>query len=170
MSLEERKIREELEQEVENDLEKEMKDGMYRLAMKLHNLYLHRRERSESRIMGRSIDQQKKQRKSSKNIVSEVNINIKMEGGTKIEIKESKKEDRHNPNPNPNPKPNPNPNPNPKKAYYGRRVKFDWTQSLRSGSENLSVDSKIEGKKLDKLYNNTSVTRKTALLEMGWKF
>lgn len=109
MSLEERKIREELEQEVENDLEKEMKDGMYRLAMKLHNLYLHRKERSESRITGQSIDQQrKKQRKSRKSsIVSEVNINIKMEGGTKIEIKESKKEDLHNPNPKPRPNPKP---------------------------------------------------------------
>lgn len=155
MSLDERKVREELEREVENDLEKEIKDGMYRLAMKLHNLYLHRRERSEIRL---------KRRSSRKSYVSEININVKMEGGSKIEIKESKKEGRQNPKPKPKPNSNPDSNLNPKKAYYGRRVKFDWTQSLRSGSDTLSVDSKTEGKKLDKLTNNTSK------LETGWKF
>lgn len=158
MSLKERKIREELEREIENNLEREIKEGMHGLAMKLHKLHLHRREKSESKITRQSSNQQNKQRRK---IVSEVNINIKMEGGTTIEIKESRKEDRRIPNSNPNP--------NPKQVHNARKIKFDWTQSLRSGSNNSRIESKIEEKKSDKV-GNSCATRKVALLELGWKY
>ncbi|PIM97311.1 hypothetical protein CDL12_30221 [Handroanthus impetiginosus] len=82
MSIEEVRIREELELDVENDLEEEIKDEIYHLAFKLHRLYQHQKERS--------LNQQGNARKKS---LSEVNINIKMEGGTTIQIKEIKKQD-----------------------------------------------------------------------------
>ncbi|XP_047964474.1 uncharacterized protein LOC125208968 [Salvia hispanica] len=140
MSLEERKIREELEREVENDLEREIKEGIHDLAMKLHNLHLHRSHKQSSNQQNKKLT-----KKTRKGLVTEVNIKIKMEGGITIEIKESKKEDCGiNPNYCTNPKQIP------------RRVKFDWTQSLRSGSQKYSHESKIEGK--------------TAMLELGWKY
>ncbi|KAH6796614.1 hypothetical protein C2S52_021168 [Perilla frutescens var. hirtella] len=156
LQLEEWKIREEIEEKVENDLEKEIKDGIYGLAMKLHNLYLHQREGHKKRKSRKKI-----------RVFSEVNINIKMEGETTIEINESKKEDggrcRFIPNPTP------------KQAHSGRgknippstrRAKFDWMQSLRSGSDHFSVNSRIEDKKWDKVSDNKG---KIALKELGWK-
>ena len=45
MSAEELKIRDELERDVERDLEEEIKDGIYHLALRLHRLYQHQKER-----------------------------------------------------------------------------------------------------------------------------
>ncbi|KAI9165594.1 hypothetical protein LWI28_017095 [Acer negundo] len=77
MSEEELKIRGELESEIESNLEEEIKDGIYHLALRLHRLYQNHKERNA---------------KQANKTISEVNISIKMEGGTKIEIKEMKKE------------------------------------------------------------------------------
>ncbi|KAL0396517.1 UNVERIFIED_CONTAM: hypothetical protein Scaly_0100100 [Sesamum calycinum] len=44
MSVEELKIREELERDVEKGLEEEIKDGIYRLALRLHRLYQHQKD------------------------------------------------------------------------------------------------------------------------------
>lgn len=82
LSKEEERIRDELEMEIERNLEGEFKDGIYNLALKLRRLYEQRREREESFDVS--------MRKSKR--VLEVNISIKMEGDTKIEITESKKE------------------------------------------------------------------------------
>ncbi|ESQ53268.1 hypothetical protein EUTSA_v10026515mg [Eutrema salsugineum] len=82
LSKEEERIRDELEMEIERNLEGEFKDGIYNLALKLRRLYEQRREREES--LDASM------RKSKR--VLEVNISIKMEGDTKIEITERKKE------------------------------------------------------------------------------
>lgn len=68
--------------EIERNLEAEFKDGIYNLALKLRRLYEQRREREESSDVS--------MRKSKR--VLEVNISIKMEGDTKIEITERKKE------------------------------------------------------------------------------
>ncbi|KAF5937520.1 hypothetical protein HYC85_025026 [Camellia sinensis] len=76
---EELKIRCELEMEVERDLEAEIKDGIYHLALRLHRLYQHQKERNQERM-------------NNKTLYAEVNINIRLEGGTKIEIKEIKKD------------------------------------------------------------------------------
>ncbi|CAH8382195.1 unnamed protein product [Eruca vesicaria subsp. sativa] len=82
LSKEEERIRDELEMEIERNMEGEFKDGIYNLALKLRRLYEQRREREES--LDVSL------RKSKR--VLEVNISIKMEGDTKIEITERKKE------------------------------------------------------------------------------
>ncbi|AAG29206.1 hypothetical protein [Arabidopsis thaliana] len=82
LSKDEERIRDELEMEIERNLEGEFKDGIYNLALKLRRLYEQRREREE--LFDVSM------RKSKR--VLEVNINIKMEGDTKIEITEKKKE------------------------------------------------------------------------------
>ncbi|CDY52511.1 hypothetical protein HID58_056384 [Brassica napus] len=82
LSKEEERIRDKLEMEIERNLEGEFKDGIYNLALKLRRLYEQRREREES--LDASM------RKSKR--VLEVNISIKMEGDTKIEITERKKE------------------------------------------------------------------------------
>ncbi|KAG8373423.1 hypothetical protein BUALT_Bualt11G0022700 [Buddleja alternifolia] len=71
MSSEELKIREELEIEVERNLEEEIKKGICHLALKLHKLYKHQNDQSR--------------------LITEVNINMKMEGGTIIRIREIKK-------------------------------------------------------------------------------
>ncbi|XP_010431998.1 PREDICTED: uncharacterized protein LOC104716310 [Camelina sativa] len=83
LSKEEERIRDELETEIERNLEGEFKDGIYNLALKLRRLYEQRREREAS--LDVSV------RKSKR--VLEVNISIKMEGDTKIEITERKKEE-----------------------------------------------------------------------------
>ncbi|KAG2319088.1 hypothetical protein Bca4012_054651 [Brassica carinata] len=82
LSKEEERIRDELEMEIERNLEGEFKDGIYNLALKLRRLYEQRREREESLDVS--------MRKSKR--VLEVNISIKMQGDTKIEITERKKE------------------------------------------------------------------------------
>ncbi|CAN8276551.1 unnamed protein product [Cochlearia groenlandica] len=83
LSKEEERIRDELEMEIERNLEGEFKDGIYNLALKLRRLYEQRREREEESL---NVSMKKSKR------VLEVNISIKMEGDTKIEINESKKE------------------------------------------------------------------------------
>ena len=46
MSAEELKIRKELEMDVERDLEAEIKDGIYHLALRLHRLYQHQKKKT----------------------------------------------------------------------------------------------------------------------------
>ncbi|KAL5753359.1 hypothetical protein ACOSQ2_023866 [Xanthoceras sorbifolium] len=91
MSEEELKIRGELESEIESNLEEEIKDAIYHLALRLHRLYKHQKERNNNNNAKKVIIDSGGDYKKNKTI-SEVNICIKMEGGTKIEIKEMKKE------------------------------------------------------------------------------
>ncbi|KAK9112886.1 hypothetical protein Scep_020405 [Stephania cephalantha] len=86
ISNEEAKIREELEDDIERDLEAEIKDQICQLALRLHRLYQHQRERILRELL-KSGDQLS----SKDNLFSEMNIRIKMEGGSKIEISETKK-------------------------------------------------------------------------------
>uniref|UniRef100_A0A2N9ENX8 Uncharacterized protein n=1 Tax=Fagus sylvatica TaxID=28930 RepID=A0A2N9ENX8_FAGSY len=89
-SEEELKIRSELEMDIERDLEQEIKDGIYHHALRLHRLYQQQRERNVREVRA-LFETQSEQIKNSKTLL-EVNISIKMEGRTKIEIKETKKE------------------------------------------------------------------------------
>ncbi|XP_039062312.1 LOW QUALITY PROTEIN: uncharacterized protein LOC120206795 [Hibiscus syriacus] len=89
MCEEEWRIRGELESEIERDLEEEIKDGIYHLAFRLHRLYQHKRERNAEGISESGSKKDK--------TLSEVNISIKMEGGTRIEIKETKKDQKGQP-------------------------------------------------------------------------
>lgn len=117
VSEEELKIRNELEMEVEKDLEEEIKDGLRHLALRLHRLYQHQKERSASKLA-----------------FCEVNINIQMEGGTKIEIKETKKpalSEREKGLP-PRPSSRSSGTMNPVTKVGTNTKKFDWAKSLRS--------------------------------------
>lgn len=82
VSDKEMKIRSELEMEVERDLEEEIKDGIYNLSLRLHRLYQRQKERKEKEA---SEDDRNR-------AFSEVKISIRMEGNTRVEIKESTKE------------------------------------------------------------------------------
>ncbi|RZC51048.1 hypothetical protein C5167_019470 [Papaver somniferum] len=55
MSKEEVEIRMELEREIENDLQQEIENGMHNLALRLHQLYKHRRERNVTSFEGSKI-------------------------------------------------------------------------------------------------------------------
>ncbi|KAI3462109.1 hypothetical protein Pfo_018772 [Paulownia fortunei] len=149
MSAEELKIREELEREVENDLEGEIKDGIYHLALRLHKLYQHQKERT----LKQSSDQQNEHGHARKKMLSEVNINIKLEGGTTIQIKEIKKGARGSSRLIPIPSPKQAQNVQGKIARPSpRSTKFDWTRSLRSGGSNaFNVNTRTQDKNRDKV-------------------
>lgn len=83
MSVEELTIRGDLEMGVERDLEEEIKDAIYHQALKLHQLYQHKKPKHFD---------QKEQIKNTREYMSELNINIRMEGGTIIQVKEIKKD------------------------------------------------------------------------------
>lgn len=112
--------------DIERDLEEEIKDGICHLALRLHRLYQHQKERRSSSAAG---DERK-----MKKAFCEVNINIKMEGGTKIEIKETKK-----PAPPDQKASGPNWSGSRSENYMQPFVKmprnskkFDWAKTLRS--------------------------------------
>ncbi|KAK3011802.1 hypothetical protein RJ639_012503 [Escallonia herrerae] len=44
-------IRGELEMDVERDLDEEIKDGIYHLALQLHRLYQHQKERNDKKLL-----------------------------------------------------------------------------------------------------------------------
>ncbi|GMH24163.1 hypothetical protein Nepgr_026006 [Nepenthes gracilis] len=86
MSDEELRIRSQLEEEVEKDLEEEIKQGIYALGLRLHRLYRQQKQRNIAKLLSKG-------KTSTKNkSVSEVNISIKMEGATEVKIKEITKE------------------------------------------------------------------------------
>ncbi|XP_068643994.1 uncharacterized protein [Aristolochia californica] len=72
LSDEERKIRIELETKIEKGLEEELKQGICHLALRLHSLY-------------------QNQEGNRKNAFTELNVTVRMEGESKIEIFEIKK-------------------------------------------------------------------------------
>ncbi|KAH1058628.1 hypothetical protein GYH30_002955 [Glycine max] len=118
ISEEELKIRSELGMEIERDLEEEIKEGIYHLALRLHRIYQERKERSTKEACELDNDYQAR-------AVSEVNISIRMEGATKVEIKEINKEEAE------------------KGCAYSRNSrpqnvkevkKVDWVKTLRAGS------------------------------------
>ncbi|KAI4377937.1 hypothetical protein MLD38_015489 [Melastoma candidum] len=78
------RIREELELDIETNLEEEIKDGMYNLALRLHRLYLRRKERENSSVGNRG-------RRAKEGMITGVNIHIVMEGETKVEITKTAK-------------------------------------------------------------------------------
>ncbi|RDY07182.1 hypothetical protein CR513_08739, partial [Mucuna pruriens] len=84
ISAEELKIRSELGMKIERDLEEEIKEGIYHLALRLHRIYHQRKERSAKESSELDNNQAR--------ALSEVNISIRMEGATKVEIKEMNKE------------------------------------------------------------------------------
>ncbi|KAF4350419.1 hypothetical protein F8388_004667 [Cannabis sativa] len=172
------KIRHELESDVERDLEEEIKEGIYHLALRLHRLHQHRKQRTKresknnNNIGGRLFEKEE--------TYSEVNINIKMEGGTKIQIKETKKNDNKITT-----KPVVN------KSYINdsrsspsskKPKKFDWINSLRSDSGPVIMTKKIHGNQASMMSNINhgggghrlhrgaiSLNNDREPLDLGWK-
>ncbi|KAF7135459.1 hypothetical protein RHSIM_Rhsim08G0014600 [Rhododendron simsii] len=136
MSIEELKIRGKLEMDVERDLEAEIKDGIYHLALRLHRLYQHQKERNEREL---SAPGPKSQQGLTKNkILSEVNISIRMDGATKVEIKEISKEARKHGNLRAS-----SISENSKRMIGSNGTKFDWAKSLRSEARPHVIKKKI---------------------------
>ncbi|KAA8530785.1 hypothetical protein F0562_005591 [Nyssa sinensis] len=133
MSSAELKIRGELEMDIERDMEEEIKDGIYQLALRLHRFYQHQKERNAREL---SEPGYKNQKGIKSKTLSEVNISIKMEGGTKIEIKEIKKEARETG------RPQTSRSENMPGMVAPDNKKFDWVKTLRSGSGPLAANKK----------------------------
>lgn len=136
MSEEEERIRGELEMDIEKDLEGEIKEEIYRLALRLHRLYQHQRDKqtsSKTQQVGQEQLKQHQRNKGNNNkALYEVNISIKMEGGTKVEIKEIMKRPWRN---NDNNTGRLHASKHSSSKYSGGdHNKFDWANSLRSGS------------------------------------
>ncbi|KAK4430535.1 hypothetical protein Salat_1354200 [Sesamum alatum] len=178
MSVEELKIREELERDVEKGLEQEIKDGIYRLALRLHRLYQHQKDRA----LKQKCDGRNEQGNARRTMISEVNINIKMEGGTTIQIKEIKKEAGRSDRCTPIPTRKHATKQENIDFQSPRGVRFDWAQSLRSTSSPLHINRGIEEKHQYKVKGNggsgnvgprrgkEDMGIKTTLLQLGWKY
>ncbi|XP_009599324.1 uncharacterized protein [Nicotiana tomentosiformis] len=138
MNTNEMKIRGELERDVERDLEDEIKEGICQLALRLHRLYLHQEERNTKKSAN-DIGATDGTHGTNTKALSEVNINIKMEGGTKIEIKEIKKKARRSSSNLRSSKVANN-----MQKMNIRQPKFNWTQSLRSGPTPITGYTKID--------------------------
>lgn len=129
VSPEELKIRSDIEMEIEKDLEEEIKESIYHLALRLHRIYKQRKERNnakEASEYGNQLDNRRSTR-----ALSEVNISIRMEGGTKVEIKEVNKEVAKRGCPR---SPYRTQNVKEVNAFGAKNKKFDWVKTLRAGS------------------------------------
>lgn len=153
MSQEELKIRSELAMKIERDLEEELKEGISQLALRLLKIFQQRKERDNAKDV---CDNKNR-------AFSEVNICIKMEGETKIEIKEVKKEAGAG---------------TCSAKKYVKKVKkvkkFDWEKSLREGLSPVCVNrssyvvsSKHKDRKMLTGKNVVNVEKK--LFHLGWK-
>ncbi|XP_058078136.1 uncharacterized protein LOC131226497 [Magnolia sinica] len=137
MSSEELKIRAELECEVERDLEEEIKDGICHLALRLHRLYQHQKEIGARHSSTKGAEFQNEARDVT---FTEVNITIRIEGGSKFEVHESKKEIC-------NKGYTQNKRLEDKKGKMGPSTKkFDWERTLRSGTSSVAIVKKVPDK------------------------
>ncbi|XP_042486935.1 uncharacterized protein LOC122067159 [Macadamia integrifolia] len=131
MSNEESKILAELDDDVERDLEEEIKNGICHLALRLHRLYQHQsdkneRELSKSGTRTRSVFNNK--------AISEVKITIRMEaGGSQIEINEIKKVARQSQTSISEGK---------EGKVFPSAKKFNWVDTLRSGNSPAAIINK----------------------------
>lgn len=120
VSAEELKIRSELGMKIERDLEEEIKESIYNLAIRLHRIIQHRKERDTKE---EACDKVHKKTRA----ISEVIISMRIGGGTKIEIKEVNKEANER-----------ECSFRPKKCLKEVK-KIDWEKNLRVGSSPVSV-------------------------------
>lgn len=141
MSAEELKIRRELEMEVEKELAAEIKDEICNLSLRLIQLYEQQKQREDGEFsqLGKKIQLADPKNKA----LSEVNINIRMQGETEVEIEEPTKSVRKTwPKPRRSSKVETNA---PKASKLSeentrRRIvsdsgkKFDWVKTLRSSN------------------------------------
>lgn len=161
VSAEELKIRSELGMKIERDLEEEIKEGIYHLALRLHRILQQRKERDIANKLEASSscgNNNKVDNNNRSRGLCEVNISIRMEGGTKIEIKEVNKLEAGESNCRV-----------PKQMYVKKRgKKFEWEKSLRAGSSPVSVNRSCVSSSKHKLGKNVASADKK-LLQLGWK-
>lgn len=131
MSEKELKIRNELEIDIERDLEEEIKDGIYHHALRLHRLYQQQKERNAKKVVPGFETQRQSQQRNNNTTLLEVNISIRMEGGTKIEIKETKKEADHEKGP---PRPRTSRSEKMQPPPVPTTKNFNWVKTLRSNA------------------------------------
>lgn len=132
MSAEEQRIRRELEMDVEKELAAEIKGEICNLSLRLIQLYQQQKERED-----REFSQNK--------APSEAKINIKVEGGTKVEIEETEKNVRKI---CAKPKSSKAETYVPKTSILSKEItrrqisdsrkKFDWVKTLRSGTSSVA--------------------------------
>ncbi|KAI3990022.1 hypothetical protein MKX01_033486 [Papaver californicum] len=129
MSKEEMEIRIELEREIEDDLQQEIENGMHNLALRLHQLYKHRRERNISPFGGSKI-------KIAKFSNSGMSIRINTEEEPIINVKEIK-----NRNLSKVPRSKNSCEDQKIKQFHNRNMKnFDWVNTLRSSPSKARND------------------------------
>lgn len=166
MTQKELQVRHELEMDIERDLEEEIKDGIYHLALRLHRLYQHKKERSAREDQSAKEEHRQKKKKT----ISEINISIKMEGGTKVEIKETRKEVPAEKSTTPRPRSSESET---VQKATGTK-KFDWVNTLRSStssstttSGHLRSPSHENAKRVNGSHRgNVSVDKD----ELGWRY
>ncbi|KAK1370852.1 hypothetical protein POM88_036944 [Heracleum sosnowskyi] len=158
MSAEELKIRRELEMDVEKELAAEIKDEICNLSLRLIQLYQQQKERED-----RELSQMSKQIQladPNNKALSEVNINIRMQGGTEVHITEA---DVRKTCPKPRisskaetnaPKPSKLSEENTRRRIVSSRKKFDWVKTLRSGTSDVASHQQKLPKKTARMWDD----------------
>ncbi|CAL5189067.1 unnamed protein product [Lathyrus oleraceus] len=153
ISAEELKIRSELAMKIEKDLEEEIKEGIYNLARRLNRVFQQRKEREAKEALCDTVNNKTR-------ALSKVVINIGVEGGTKIEIKEVNKEAKER-----------RCDFRPRKDL--KEVKeIDWERSLRRGSCPVYVKgSCVRSKQKDRnVMRGKNGSEDKKVFHFGWKF
>lgn len=150
ISEEELKIRSELAMKIEKDLEEEIKEGIYNLARRLNRVFQQRKEREAKEAAFDKVNNKTR-------ALSKVIINIGIEGGTKIEIKEVKKEAKER-----------RCDFRPKKCL--KEVKeIDWERSLRRDSS-LVKGSCVRSKQKDRnMMRGKNGSEDKKVFQLVWK-
>ncbi|ERN02918.1 hypothetical protein AMTRI_Chr04g250030 [Amborella trichopoda] len=142
VSEEEAKIRDELEIDIERDLEAEIKDDIWQLALRLNQLYRKQSDRISTQLVD-SIPHVLLKEKTP--VFSEVELIIKMIGGSTVEMIERKKEVSHlssgvNHN---NCRPKNKVDTKPRTTAISSERNFDWAKSLRKGTPSQPMKRNI---------------------------
>jgi hypothetical protein len=155
ISAEELKIRSELAMKIERDLEEEINEDLHNLACRLHQIFQQGKLRNTK---GAACDNKIR-------ALSDVIIRMRIEGGSKIEIKEVSKEANEKGC-------SFRPSFRPKKSFKEVKNIIDWEKSLRTGSSPVCVKGSYVGSKhKDRtMMRGKNGSEDKKLLRMGWKF
>ncbi|CAK8537156.1 unnamed protein product [Lathyrus sativus] len=152
ISAEELKIRSELAKKIEKDLEEEIKEGIYNLARRLNQIFQQRKEREAKEAAFDKVNNKTR-------ALSKVIINIGIEGGTKIEIKEVNKEAKER-----------------RCDYRSKKClkevkEIDWERSLRRGPSPVYVkESCVRSKQKDRnVMRGKNGSEDKKVFHFGWK-
>lgn len=162
MSAEELKIRRELEMEVEKELAAEIKDEICNLSLRLIQLYQQQKEREDKEFsqIGKKIPLADHPKNEA---LAEVNINIKMEGRTKVDTNKEAGENVGKTCPKPRtsskietnaPKSSKLSEENTRRRISDSRKKFDWVKTLRSGTSNVATHQQKVPKKTARTWDD----------------